>query len=62
MFVEGDCIVDPVTGYTLYRATRLSNLNMFWITDPAQEAKGTIEVTEQLIGKPDDPTGNTEKK
>jgi len=62
VFVEGDCIVDPVTGYTLYRATRLSNLNMFWITDPAQEAKGTIEITEQLIGKPDIPAAAPEKK
>jgi len=51
-----------MSGYSLYRTTRLSNVNMFWITDPGQGAKGVIERTEHLVGKPDAPATAAYKK
>ena len=62
VFVDGDWTVDPITGFTLYRTTRLSNAYIGWLTEPGQVVKGVIEVTEQLVGKPDIPAAAPEKK
>jgi len=62
VYIDGECVVDPATGHTLYRTTRISNAVIRPDASAGSAVKGVIEVTEQLIGKPDDPTGNTEKK
>jgi len=60
--VEGEWRVDTVTGHTLYRTARVSNANIMRGTQGGQTVKGDIEITEQLIGKPDIPAAAPEKK
>jgi len=62
VWVEGESTVDPGTGYTSYRTTRVSNLDLTWPTEPGQVVKSVVQVTEQLIGKPDIPAAAPEKK